>query len=107
MGLLGAVLSMVPSSAVVVGVAAAAQSQVVYVVIVVCAGVFALGVGVVVAVGAWRERTTEIRRAAGQCLGCGYDLRESIDQCPECGRPFVAPPPLAQLAPPWSGDIHP
>jgi hypothetical protein len=25
------------------------------------------------------------RRAAGQCLNCGYDLRGSTGACPECG----------------------
>ena len=35
----------------------------------------------------WAQRTSEQRRRAGLCVGCGYGLRASSGRCPECGRP--------------------
>jgi hypothetical protein len=32
-----------------------------------------------------RSRTTTMRRDAGLCVTCGYDLRASPQSCPECG----------------------
>src|SRR5688500_10428361 len=37
---------------------------------------------------AHRERRRRKRFFAGRCVDCGYDLRGSRGQCPECGRRF-------------------
>ena len=35
-----------------------------------------------------REQLKEQRTKAGLCLHCGYDLRQSVARCPECGVKF-------------------
>jgi hypothetical protein len=45
----------------------------------------------------WQDRSEEIRRREhGLCRHCGYDLRASLDRCPECGEPI---PSLGVAAP--------
>jgi hypothetical protein len=46
-------------------------------------------VGFVVIV--FRHRRTRRRRSAGRCEKCGYDVRATPGDCPECG--FANPPP--------------
>jgi hypothetical protein len=41
--------------------------------------------------GMYRRRRVAKRRAAGRCVGCGYDLRGSSERCPECGAAIEAP----------------
>ena len=42
----------------------------------------------------------------GQCIGCGFDLRASIDRCPECGMPIVRLPLITPQSETESIVIH-
>ena len=40
------------------------------------------------AIVAYRREQRRKRVVAGRCVKCGYDLRASVGQCPECGTPI-------------------
>ena len=70
-----------------------------------------LPLGLLAAVAAWPGlawglrhgigRRGRRRQAAGWCVACGYDLRETPDRCPECGRTPTAP----RLLPRWRATV--
>lgn len=50
-------------------------------------------VGILPLMGFRRLIIRHRRKRRGQCLACGYDLRQSPDRCPECGRPVTGAMP--------------
>ena len=47
---------------------------------------------------ALRRHRARVRRAAGRCAACGYDLRASPARCPECGADVAAAAATAAAA---------
>jgi hypothetical protein len=45
-----------------------------------------IGIGVMCHALARRAATRQVRIENGLCLNCGYDLRETPERCPECGK---------------------
>lgn len=62
--------------------------------------VVAMG-GVTLAAMTW-DRRHDYERAAGLCVGCGYDLRATPYRCPECGK--VVARRRSELSPSVSGE---
>jgi hypothetical protein len=67
------------------------------IVLVGCLGLSAI-LAALTAFGAYRLHLESERRSFGQCLRCGYDLRESTYRCPECGAWFARPRPREDSA---------
>ena len=50
--------------------------------------ILSLVLGIPAIVVARRSATRAYRRKHRLCIGCGYDIRESKERCPECGKKF-------------------
>jgi hypothetical protein len=42
---------------------------------------------IVLTIRNFRRLNRQLHFAEGFCCNCGYDLRESVERCPECGTP--------------------
>lgn len=48
--------------------------------------------GLIKTIRYWEQRDRYMRWWQGRCLECGYDVRATIEQCPECGTRLPLPP---------------
>jgi hypothetical protein len=58
--------------------------------VIIVAGGVSFVAGIIWMVWLFRAFRRDLRRSKeGLCMYCGYDLRQSKDRCPECGREIL------------------